>query len=291
MGDADFQAGIEGTGPQTCNLVRGSDGLRWDWRCGLIACQRGLLFTAHGAAATGCGDIGHLLEKHFDADGSGLQSGPVTGSAQERLVLIDELVLEDLHSAKKITVRLQDGLGRIVLGEFLVLLPIEVAAVALRIHVGQLEQALLARDAVSDLVFHSDIRLGVAHVCSGLEASLSSGKRLEEVGPIGALVDFPHRIKSRAQGLDRARHSRRQQLARERLFDNAVPLGLPSLVVAQLSLLLGDGRGRRGLDLRLRLSRSQRCGGLRLRLHLSAVPTDEKHKSDERRTNRDPKRV
>ena len=58
--------------------------------------------------------IRHLLLKDAEACRAGLQSCPVRGWAEDRLVLSDDLVIEDADAAGKIPLWIQDGLLRIV---------------------------------------------------------------------------------------------------------------------------------------------------------------------------------
>ena len=58
----------------------------------------------------GRGRIGHLLLKDREALGSRLKRGPVRRRAEDRLVLIDDLVVEDADAAGEVPLRIQDGL-------------------------------------------------------------------------------------------------------------------------------------------------------------------------------------
>ena len=57
----------------------------------------------------------HLLREDLHTAGSGPQRRPVAGEAQQGLMPINSLILENGDSAKKIVPRLQDRLGGIVL--------------------------------------------------------------------------------------------------------------------------------------------------------------------------------
>ena len=91
------------------------------------------------------------------------QRNPVALSVEQALVSRDELVIENLDSAQQVVLGPQYGLGGIVLGEFLVVRPIEVAAIALRVNVSQLQQALLADSMAGDWIDHCNFGLVMPH--------------------------------------------------------------------------------------------------------------------------------
>jgi hypothetical protein len=81
---------------------------------------------------------------------------------------------------------LQNRLRPIVHRQIFVFLPIEVASIAFAIHVRQLQQPLLARDAVSHRIGHRYLGLVVTHCNSRFQSCLRSGQRLKEIRPEGA---------------------------------------------------------------------------------------------------------
>ena len=56
---------------------------------------------------------------------------------------VDDLVFHDLHTAQQIVFRLKDGLPRIFCRQAFIVLPVKIAAVAIGVHVGQLEKTSL----------------------------------------------------------------------------------------------------------------------------------------------------
>ena len=67
-----------------------------------------------GEETTGSRGICHLLGEYTVARPVRLQSRPVSGPSQQRFVLDDGLVDQDLHSTFEIVLRLENGFGRIV---------------------------------------------------------------------------------------------------------------------------------------------------------------------------------
>src|ERR1700678_4193435 len=82
-----------------------------------------------GGETTGGRGICHLLGEYTVARPVRLQSRPVSGQSQQRFVLDDGLVDQELHSTFEIVLRLENGFGRIVCLERTVHWPIEIAAV------------------------------------------------------------------------------------------------------------------------------------------------------------------
>ena len=72
----------------------------------------------------------------------------------------DELIAQDVDAAEQIVARIQDGLAGVMGGHALVVLPIEVAAVAIGVLVFELEQALLAGYVVGDGIDHGYFGIG-----------------------------------------------------------------------------------------------------------------------------------
>ena len=73
-----------------------------------------------GGEAARSGGICHLLGEYTVARPSRSQSRPVSGRGQQRFVLDDDLVDQDLHSTFEIVLRLENRFGRIVQGPRLI---------------------------------------------------------------------------------------------------------------------------------------------------------------------------
>ncbi len=95
-------------------------------------------------------------------------------------MLHDDLVSQDLHSALKIVLGLEDGPGRIVRFQSAVGLPIEIAAVTLLVCVGELQQSLRTSGHAAYFVTFGYFRLRVMRAGLGIQTRLRTGKRLEK---------------------------------------------------------------------------------------------------------------
>lgn len=160
-------------------------------RHGGFGCANALIRAAWAlwrVCSAGDGGIRHLLCKDVVAMGAWAQSRPIASGSKQGLVEIDELVFHDADSAAQIVFGLQDGLAGIVHGEGFVMIPVEIAAIAVGVFIGELKEAFTADHAMADFIGHGYFRLGVANVGGGFEAGLCTGESLEEICPKGALV-------------------------------------------------------------------------------------------------------
>ena len=105
-------------------------------------------------------------------------------------MLADDLVFDDVYAAAEIVGGFEDGSARIFSREAAIVLPVEVAVVAVAVVIGELQQAFLADRKMGDRVGAGDGGLGMADLDGGIETGLSTGQGLKEVGPEGALVVF-----------------------------------------------------------------------------------------------------
>src|SRR5215469_2138948 len=129
------------------------------------------------------GNIRHLAKENLDAQRAWLERCEVAGRRQQRLVLIDELVADDVHSAQQIVPWLENGLVRIMRIEEFVLFPGEVATVAFLIHVGELQQSLLAHDVGGDVIPYLEHGIPMLTTALRHEAGFRSSQSLEEIIP------------------------------------------------------------------------------------------------------------
>lgn len=94
----------------------------------------------------------------------------------------DELVIEDPDSAEQVVARIEDSPGRVVLGQTLVFVPVEAASVTQAVHIGKLQQPVLAHDAMRNRVDDCDGGIGVARTsavgCRPASAPASAWKKL-----------------------------------------------------------------------------------------------------------------
>lgn len=193
------------------------------------------------------GDIDHLFGEDEVAGRAGLEGGPVAGAGDEWTALCDDLVVHDVEAAGEVARGLQDGAVGVVFGERAVGGVVEGAVVALGVLVLELEQALLAREAVGfgiDLVHGS---VGVVDVGGGVESGFGGSDGLEGVGPEGALVGVRELGEAWAVSADGVGGLRGEKLGRKGLFDECVPGRVPGFGAAgrvtEFSFLFGDGCG------------------------------------------------
>jgi hypothetical protein len=121
-------------------------------------------------------------------------------------MLRNDLVVENFHSTSQIILRLQDRLCRVFLRQQLVLLPIEIAAVAIGIHIRQLQQAFASNHPLGHCVPLRNLRLRMTHIGGRHQPRLRTRQCLEEICPVGALICITHDIKSRTEWSDSSRH-------------------------------------------------------------------------------------
>ncbi len=164
-------------------------------------------------------------------------------------MLGDQLIVQNVNAALKVVIRLENCLFGIVLRQRLVFLPVEVASVALAVHICELKQALLARDVVCHRVDDSDLWIAVAHSRSWLQPGLGSRQSLKEVGPECTAIDLAHLFEARTEVLHLPLPLGREQFRGQRLLNQLIPLGIPRLVIAEFSLFNGDWGWWSGLGL------------------------------------------
>ena len=114
-------------------------------------------------------------------------------------MLGDQLIVQNVDAALKVVIRLENCLFGIVLRQRLVFLPVEVASIALTVHIRELQQALLASDAVCHRVDDSDLWIAVAHIGCWFESGLGSRQSLKEVCPESAAIHFAHLFETRTE--------------------------------------------------------------------------------------------
>ena len=139
--------------------------------------------------------VGHLLLKHCETLGTRLERGPVRSGAEDGLVLIDDLVVEDEDAAREVPFRIEYGPLRIVRRQVFVGLPIKGAAVSFAVFISELQQPLLMNNSTCNVIGNRDLRLGVANIARGVEAGFGGSHGLEEIRPPGTLVRFAHAVK------------------------------------------------------------------------------------------------
>ena len=198
--------------------------------------------------SAGGGGVGHLLYEDSVTQGAGAQGGPVALRSKQGLAEIDELVFHDSNTTEKIVPGLQNRLARIVRRERLVVIPVEVAAITLRVFIGELKEAFTADHAVTDPVDHGYCRIGVANVGGGLEAGFCTGESLKEIRPEGPFVDIRQRGETWAIGSYGFAYAGGEHLCGKVFFNEDVPLRVPIVVLLESVFLLGDGSGWSGLD-------------------------------------------
>src|SRR5450432_2776872 len=87
--------------------------LRWRGRVGCLAYRLWLCF-AHRMPTARRWHVGHLLEEYFEAHRIGPKCNPVTCTAQQWLVLVNDLIVQNLHATQEIVLGLQNRLRRIM---------------------------------------------------------------------------------------------------------------------------------------------------------------------------------
>jgi len=68
-------------------------------------------------------------------------------------LLHNELAIENLHSTRQIILWLQNRPGRISLRQQFVFLPVEIAVIALGIHISKLQQTFASHHTMSHSIF------------------------------------------------------------------------------------------------------------------------------------------
>jgi hypothetical protein len=155
-------------------------------------CRSRLVDRRLGGQTTCSRGICHLLGEYTGTRPLRLQRRPVSRQGQQRFVLDDGLVHQNLHSTFEIVLRLENGFGRIVRLERTVHLPIEIAAVTLLVCVCKLQQSFTAHA-------YGAFRLAVTDARIRIQSGFRTCKRLEEVSPKCAFVCCAHLLKSRAE--------------------------------------------------------------------------------------------
>ena len=175
----------------------------------------------------GRGRIRHLFFEDLEAEGSGLERRPVGSRAEDRLVLVDDLVVEDANAAGQVPLRIEDGLLRVVRWQVFVSLPVEGAAVPFAVFIGELQEPFLVNDATGDTIGYGDFRFGMADIGCGIESGLGRSHGLEEIGPPGALIGFAHGVEGGAIAADITGHAMGEHDSRQRALDEDVPALVP----------------------------------------------------------------
>lgn len=214
------------------------------------------------------GRIRHLLFEDLEAHGTGLQRSPVRCGAEDRFVLIQNLVREDVDAARKVALRIQDRSAGIVRRKVFVGVPVEIAAVAPAVLISELEETLLVNDPSGNVIGHGDLRLSVTDVGGRIQSCLGGSYRLKEIRPPRALVCIAHLVERGTVAANIAGNAIRQHGMRQGALDEYVPAVIPC-GTAQLGGFHIEGRGWRDLDLRFR--RRRRLGRPTLYLRAAAA--------------------
>lgn len=112
----------------------------------------------------GGGRIRDLLLEDLKARGARLECGPVGCRAEKRLVLLKYLMGKDVYAAGEIALRIQYGPAWIVRRQVFIGRPVKVAAVALTVLIGKLQESLLVNDAMCYVIGDGDLRLGMTDI-------------------------------------------------------------------------------------------------------------------------------
>lgn len=212
-----------------------------------------------------------MLSEDLEAHSTGLQCSPVRRGAEDRLVLIQNLVREDADAARKIAFWIQDRSARIVRWQVSVGLPVEIAGVADAVLISELQKALLVNNQAGDAIGHGDLRLSVTDVGGGIQSCLRGSQRLKEIRPPRALVGLAHLVERWAVAANIAGNAIRQHGLRQGAFDEYVPAVVPC-GTAQLRGFHIERGGWRDLDLRLRRRRMDGPALYLRALYLRAAP-------------------
>ncbi len=175
----------------------------------------------------GCRRIRHLSLEDAEAESAGLERRPVGSRAEDRLVLVDDLVVKDANAAGEVPLRIEDGLLRVVRWQVFVGLPVEGAAIPFAVFIAKLQEPFLVNDATGDTIGYSDFGLRMADIGCGIEPGLCRGHGLEEIGPPGALVGFAHGVEGGAIEADITGHAMGEHGSRQRALDEDVPSLVP----------------------------------------------------------------